>query len=179
VTIMGLEGAGLKSPLILTTLVSVPMVVKQVKIPVIAAGGIGDARTFLGALALGAEAVMLGTVFCAVKECPLADHYKQALIEADPYDPKWRDAILATSKAPDIQNLRDAVDSKAVWQAAAKAERTGVPSEGGTKAISLSIGFIDEIVTAKELIDKIIGDAEEILTTSGIGGWTLAPGSSL
>jgi NAD(P)H-dependent flavin oxidoreductase YrpB (nitropropane dioxygenase family) len=108
------------------------MVVRQVKIPVIAAGGIGDARTFLGALALGAEAVQLGTAFCTVKECPLADHYKQALVGADPYDPKWRDAILATSKAADIQNLRDAVESKAVMQAAAKAESTGIPKEAGS-----------------------------------------------
>jgi NAD(P)H-dependent flavin oxidoreductase YrpB (nitropropane dioxygenase family) len=172
---MGLEGAGLKSPLILTTFVSVPMAVEQMKIPVIAAGGIGDARTFLGALALGAEAVQLGTAFCAVKECPLADHYKQALVEANPYDPKWRDAVLATSKAEDIQSLRTAVDSKTVMQAAAKAESTGIPKEAGTGAISLAIGFIDEIVTAKELVDKIIGDAEEILTKTGIGGWTLAP----
>jgi NAD(P)H-dependent flavin oxidoreductase YrpB (nitropropane dioxygenase family) len=175
VCIMGLEGAGLKSPLILTTLVSVPMVVKQVKIPVIAAGGIGDARTFLGALALGAEAVQLGTAFCTVKECPLADHYKQALVDADPYDPKWRNAVLATSRPQDIQNLREAVGSKAVMQAAANAESTGIPKEAGTGAISLAIGFIDKIVTAKELIDKIVGEAEELLTTSGIGGWTLAP----
>jgi hypothetical protein len=60
-------------------------------------------------------------------------------------------------------------------QAAAKAESTGIPKEAGTGAISLAIGFIDQIVTAKELIDKIIGEAEEILTTSGIAGWTLAP----
>jgi len=179
VCIMGLEGAGLKSPLILTTLVSVPMVVKQVKIPVIAAGGIGDSRTFMGALALGAEGVQLGTAFCTVKECPLADHYKQALVRADPYDPKWRDAILATAKAEDIQNFKDAVESKAVMQAAAKAESTGIPKEAGTGAISLAIGLIDKIVTVKELIDKIIGEAEEILTTSGVGGWTLAPKSSI
>jgi len=87
----------------------------------------------------------------------------------------WRDAILATSKAEDIQNLRDAVESRAVMQAAAKAESTGIPKEAGTGAISLAIGFIDKIVTAKELIDKIIGEAEETLTTSGIGGWTWAP----
>jgi len=178
VVIMGLEGAGLKSPLVLTTLVSVPLVVKHVKIPVIAAGGIGDARTFLGALALGADAVQLGTAFCAVKECPLADRHKQALVEADPYDPKWRDAILATSKAEDIQNLKAAVDSKAVMRAAAKAESTGIPKEAGTGALSLAIGFIDRVMTAKELIDNIINEAEEILTAGGIGGWTLVPKST-
>jgi hypothetical protein len=37
----------------------------------------------------------------------------------------------------------------------------------------LAIGFIDEVLTAKELIDKIIGEAEEILVSGGIGGWRL------
>ncbi len=173
VCVMGLEGAGLKSPLVLTTLVTVPLVVKNVRIPVIAAGGIGDARTFLGALALGAEAVQLGTVFCAIKECPLSERHKQALVEADPYDPKWRDSILATSRVEDIQRLKVAMESKEIMRAAAKAESTGIPKEAGTGAISLAIGFVDKVVIAKELIDSIIGDAEEILTSKGIGGWRL------
>jgi hypothetical protein len=63
-------------------------------------------------------------------------------------------------------------------QAAAKAERTGIPEEAGTGAISLAIGFINEIVTVKELVDGIINGAEEILTCEGIGGWKLAPKES-
>jgi len=177
VCVMGLEGAGLKSPLILPTLVTVPLVVRQVKVPVIAAGGIGDARSFLAALAMGAEAAQLGTVFCAVTECPLAEHHKQAIVEADPYDPKWRGPILATPKAEDIQRLREASDSKEIAKATAKAESTGIPGEAGTGALSLSIGFIDRVLTTKELIDGIIGGAEEILTSGGIGGWRLVPGS--
>lgn len=179
VCVMGLEGAGLKSPLILPTLVNVALAVRHVKIPVIAAGGIGDARTFLGALALGAEAVQLGTVFCAVKECPLSERRKQALIDADPCDPRWRDPILSTSRAEDIRGLKDAMDSKSVMRAAAKAESTGIPKEAGTGALSLAVGFIDKVITVKELVDGIISGAEEILTTGGIGGWTLAPKSSI
>ena len=77
VCIIGVEGAGLRNASMLTTVVSVAMVVREVKIAVIAAGGIGDARTFLAALALGV--VLLGTAFCAVKECPISNRYKQAL----------------------------------------------------------------------------------------------------
>ena len=178
VCIMGIEGAGLKSPQILTTLVSVPMAVQQLKVPVIAAGGIGNARGFLAALAMGAEAVQLGTLFCTVKECPLAEHHKQVLVEANPFDPKWRDPILATPKAEDIRNLKDAGDTKQVMQAAAKAESTGIPKEAGTGALSLAIGFIDKVITVKELIDGIIGEAEDILTSGGIGGWRLIPPNS-
>jgi NAD(P)H-dependent flavin oxidoreductase YrpB (nitropropane dioxygenase family) len=178
VCIMGAEGAGLKSRLIIPTLVSVPMAVRRLKIPVIAAGGIGDARGFLAALAMGAEAVQLGTVFCAVRECPLAEHHKQALVAADPFDPKWRDPILATPTADDVRKLREATDTKEVMLAAARAESTGIPKEAGTGALSLAIGFIDHIQTVSELIDGIIGEAEEILTTRGIGGWRLVPPTS-
>jgi NAD(P)H-dependent flavin oxidoreductase YrpB (nitropropane dioxygenase family) len=178
VCIMGAEGAGLKSRLIIPTLVSVPMAVRRLKIPVIAAGGIGDARGFLAALAMGAEAVQLGTVFCAVRECPLAEYHKQALVAADPFDPKWRDPILATPTADDVRKLREATDTKEVMLAAARAESTGIPKEAGTGALSLAIGFIDRIQTVSELIDGIIGEAEEILTTRGIGGWRLVPPTS-
>ncbi|MFC2058676.1 NAD(P)H-dependent flavin oxidoreductase [Chloroflexota bacterium] len=174
VCVMGLEGAGLKNPTMLTTLVTIPMAVRHVKIPVIAAGGIGDARTFLAALALGAEAVLLGTVFCAVKECPLSEKHKQALVEADPYDPKWRDPILATPKPKDMEKLMQASGSKAIMQAAGYAERTRIPRSAGITTASLAIGFIDRVVTVKELIDSIIGEAEEILTSSGIGGCKLS-----
>jgi NAD(P)H-dependent flavin oxidoreductase YrpB (nitropropane dioxygenase family) len=174
VCIMGLEGAGLKSPMIIPTLVSVPMAAGRLRIPVIAAGGIGDARTFLAALALGAEAVQLGTVFCAVKECPLPEYNKQVLVEADPFDPRWRDPILSTPAAEEIRSLSEAEDTKSIAQAAAKAESTGIPKEAGTGALSLAIGFVEGVVSAGELIDRIVREAEKILTTGGIGGFKLA-----
>jgi len=178
VCIMGVEGAGLKSRLILPTLVSVPMAVRQLKIPVIAAGGIGDARGFLAALAMGADAVQMGTVFCAVKECPLSEEHKQAIVGADPFDPRWRDPILATPDAADVQKLKEATDTKEVMMAAAKMESTGIPAEAGTGALSLAIGFIDRVLTVRELIEGIIGEAEEILASGGIGGWRLSPPTS-
>ena len=175
VCIMGLEGAGLKSPNMLTTFVSVPLAARALKIPVIAAGGIGDARTFLGALALGAEAVLMGTVFCVVKECPLADRRKQVFVEADPYDPKWRDPILQTPTQEELQNLMAAQGTSEIMQAAGNAERAGVPKEGGLDTVSLAIGFINEVPTAKELVDSMIGGAEKILTSDGVGGWKAKP----
>jgi len=171
VCIMGLEGAGLKSHNLLTTMVTIPMAAKKLNIPIIAAGGIGDARGFLGALALGAEAVQLGSVFCAVKECKLADHRKQALVNADPYDPRWRDPILKTPKPEDLQRVMTASTTKEMLKAAGQAEDFGIPKEAGTGAISLAIGHIDEVLSVEELIEKMIGEAEEILRTKGIGGW--------
>jgi len=177
VCIMGVEGAGFKNPTTLTTFVSIPLVVKSVKIPVIAAGGIADGRTFLGALALGAEAVLLGTAFCAVKECPLSERRKRVLVKADPYDPKWRDPILATPTLESIQRVKDAKGDEAIAKAVGQAERSGseIPEGAGIRTASLAIGFINDIITVKQLIDGIISEAEEILTSRGIGGWTLSP----
>jgi len=171
ICIMGLEGAGLKNPSVLPTMVSMAMAAKQVKAPLIAAGGIGDGRTFLGALALGAEAVLLGTVFCAVKESPLAEKRKEALVMADPYAPEWRNPILATPMPEDLQRVQEAVGTREIMRAAGKAEDFGIPKSAGTGAISLSIGFIHKILTANELIDGIIREAEDILLSEGIGGW--------
>ncbi|MCG8632296.1 MAG: nitronate monooxygenase [Desulfobacterales bacterium] len=177
VCIMGLEGAGLKSPMILTTLVSIAMAAEKITIPVIAAGGIGDARTFLGALALGADGVQLGSAFCLVKESKLPDSRKQVLIKADPYDPKWRGPILASPTAADLQQVQEAEGTKEIMGAAHRAESFGFPQEAGTGTISLAIGFVNRVVTAKELIGEIMAGAGDILTNKGIGGFKLVPGT--
>lgn len=66
----------------LTTMSLVPQVCDAVKIPVIAAGGIGDGRGVCAALMLGAEAVQLGTRFLVAKECSVHQAYKDKIIKA-------------------------------------------------------------------------------------------------
>lgn len=177
VCIMGLEGAGLKSPNMLTTFVSVPLAVRALKIPVIAAGGIGEARTFLGALALGAEAVQLGTVFCAVKECQFSEQRKQVLVDADPYDPKWREPIFRTPTLEELKDMMAAQGTGEIKRTALKAEDSGFPKELGLANVSAAIGFIDKVPTSKEFIESVINGAEDILTSQGIGGWRAATNS--
>ncbi len=83
VTIVGLEGTGFKNPTQNTTLVNITMCKKLLKIPVIAAGGIGDARGFIGALAMGAEAVCFGSAIIATTESPASDAWKRQIITQD------------------------------------------------------------------------------------------------
>ncbi len=83
VTVVGLEGTGFKNPTQNTTLVNVTMCKKLLKIPVIAAGGIGDARGFLGALGMGADAVCFGSAIIATKESPASDAWKRQIITQD------------------------------------------------------------------------------------------------
>ena len=69
-----------------TTMSLVSQVVEACNIPVIAAGGIANGKTFNAALALGAEGIQAGTIFIASKEAPVSDAYKNIIIEARDID---------------------------------------------------------------------------------------------
>jgi NAD(P)H-dependent flavin oxidoreductase YrpB (nitropropane dioxygenase family) len=81
VTLVGLEGTGFKNRFSNTTLVNITMAKKFLNIPIIAAGGIGDARGFLAALFMGAEAVCFGTALMITDECPVSENIKNKWIE--------------------------------------------------------------------------------------------------
>lgn len=168
--VVGIEGEGEKAASHLTTLTTVSMATKMLKIPVIAAGGIGDGRTFLAALAMGAEAVYMGTAFMATKECPIAERYKQGLVNASPYDPEVRDRVFA----PPPPGLDELTRKQEVYQLVgdAKPHSTAhpMPVMGG----SMAVGAIERVVTVKELIDNIIREAEELLVGNSPLGRILA-----
>lgn len=83
VTLVGLEGTGFKHPLTNTTLVNITMGKRLLKIPIVAAGGVGNARGFLSAITMGAEAVCLGTALMATHECPAPEKAKMKWINQD------------------------------------------------------------------------------------------------
>ncbi len=89
VTIVGLEGTGFKNPNQNTTLINMTMARKLIKIPLIAAGGIGDARGFLAALAMGADAVCFGSAIMATKESPASETWKNQVLHQDIFDEKF------------------------------------------------------------------------------------------
>jgi len=78
----GMESGGLQGTNGVTTMVLVPAVVDAVKIPVVAAGGIGDKRGFRAAMALGAKGVQVGTRFIATHECIAHADFKKSLVES-------------------------------------------------------------------------------------------------
>jgi len=79
----GAESGGVQGFKGVSTMVLVPAAVDAVKIPVIAAGGIGDSRAYKAALALGAEGVQMGTRFIATKECIAHSIYKNTIVDSD------------------------------------------------------------------------------------------------
>ena len=78
----GYEGGGLRGPDEIPNLVLMPQVAEAVSIPIIASGGIIDARGYVAALALGAQGVQMGTRFVATHECIAHPRYKEALLGA-------------------------------------------------------------------------------------------------
>jgi len=180
VVIIGLEGTGFKSPMQLPSLIGIPWAVRQIKIPIIVGGGVGDSYGFMAALAMGAEAVYMGTAFLTTKECPIPDRYKQVLVEGSPADPRFRDRILGPKnpeKYNEVMGKRGSIPDDE-WLIELEAAMSNQPIEGGGLRIvveggdieaildfapgSLAIGVIDKVVTVKELIESIITGAEAI-----------------
>jgi enoyl-[acyl-carrier protein] reductase II len=79
----GVEGGGFKSALAASTMVLLPLVAEHVDLPIIAAGGICDARSAAAAVVLGAEGVQMGTRMLASAESAVHTNFKEAIVAAD------------------------------------------------------------------------------------------------
>ena len=86
ITLVGFEAAGHTGLDDLPLSIMIPLAVDALSIPVIAAGGVGDGRSFVSALALGASGVQIGTRLMASHECPASDTFKDWLIRTQATD---------------------------------------------------------------------------------------------
>ena len=148
IILVGLEGTGRKSPEQLPTMTTIIWGRRQIKVPLIAAGGIGDAHGFLAALGMGADGIMMGTAFVATKECPISDTAKKTIVMTSPDNPELRQQVMM------IGGWKTPVNTKPL--------PTG---PGRPQSISFAAGVIDSVPTVRELIDGIIHDAESILNS--------------
>ncbi|UCG84264.1 MAG: nitronate monooxygenase, partial [Dehalococcoidia bacterium] len=185
VVLVGLEGTAFKNISQLPTLTGTTSAARQLKIPLIAAGGIGDARGFLAALAMGAEGIYMGTRFLATKECPISDRHKQKLVETQPWEPEFRDRCLAPPRPEEYAKIMEKRDDMPQEEWLRKLEQVmfnratediddiDFNSDWGAEAAlsvaggSLAVGVIDKVMSVRELIDTIIRDAEHILSREG------------
>ena len=164
----------------LTTMALVPQVASAVSIPVIAAGGIGDGRGVAASFMLGAVGVQLGTRFLVAKECGVHPNYKAKVLKANdiatmatgrrlghpvrsiknPYTKEY-----ARLEYTDISDEElEAYGSGALYRAAVEGdEKTGCFLAGQIA------GMIDREQTAKEIIEEIFREAEDVL--NGAARW--------
>lgn len=137
------------------------------RVPLMAAGGIVDARTSKAAFDLGADGVFVGTAFLATKESPMSDHIKQLLIKYDAYDellfkaiPKYYRSIPGDLPKHLIELGDAGRPNKEVWNAANgyNGMRTGMllgDLEQGYASFGLGMSMIHEISTVDEVITKL------------------------
>jgi nitronate monooxygenase len=112
------------------TLPLVPAVVDAVApVPVIAAGGIGDARGVAAVLALGAEAALLGTRFLLADEMPIHEDYRRRLIAASETDAEWYPDLYDVGW-PDAPHRAIHNSTSEMWQTAGQPPLGGRPQEG-------------------------------------------------
>ncbi|MGB9802285.1 NAD(P)H-dependent flavin oxidoreductase [Desulfofundulus sp.] len=176
VIIVGFECGGHPGMDDVTTLILVPKAVDSVSIPVIAGGGIADARGFVAALALGAEGVVMGTRFIATKECPAHPKFKEWMVQARETDTtiiqrSIRNAarVIKNSAAEKVLEMetRGASLEELLTVISGRVGRRALfegDIEGGTFAMGQCVGLINEIKTVKEVIEEIVGSAEAVLT---------------
>ncbi len=156
------------------TLPLVPQVVDAVQIPVVAAGGIADGRGLAAALALGAAGIQMGTRFICATECIAHPNYKEKIRQAGD-----RSTVTAGhSIGHPVRALRNPMVREF-----ARLEKTGISDEDilefgegklrlavvdgdtihGSLMAGQSAGLVRDIAPARELVQRIVSDAEAIL----------------
>lgn len=177
VSIDGFECAGHPGEDDIPGLILIPAAANVVKIPMIASGGFGDARGLVAALALGAEGVNMGTRFMSTVESPIHQKVKEQIVANDE---RATDLIFRTlrntarvarntvsqevvakekegAKIEDLISLVSGKRGKVVYE-------EGDPNHGIWSA-GMVQGLIHDIPTCKELIDRMVSEAEELIAT--------------
>ncbi|MBN1665048.1 MAG: nitronate monooxygenase [Deltaproteobacteria bacterium] len=175
ISIDGYECAGHPGEDDVGGLVLIPAASDAMKVPIIASGGFSDGRGLIAALALGAEGINMGTRFMLTKECPIHQNVKDWLLNFQENDtmlllrayrntervartPRAKQAFGMEKSGVPIEELRSIISGS-------KGQRMyelGIVDEG-IITLGQCIGLIKDIPTTKELIDRIIAQATEIV----------------
>ena len=163
------------------TMALVPQVVDAVngKVPVVAAGGIYDGRGLIASLALGAEAVWIGTKFIATHEAHTGNGYKEKMLTMAEDDTVISKAYTGKTCRVARTEWTEHFDKhpeelqgfpgQAIATIQAGIDHLGVGPETtldvnkAFMAIGQAVGAIDEIVPAKQVVDEIMSQARETL----------------
>ncbi|MBC7263558.1 MAG: enoyl-[acyl-carrier-protein] reductase FabK [Chloroflexi bacterium] len=153
----------------------VPQVVDAVKVPVIAAGGIGDGRGLAAALALGAAGIQMGTRFICTTECVVHENYKQMIIRAGDRatittGESVGHAVRAlrnpmTRKFEEMEKKGGFTEAELIEFGTGKLRLAVVEGdvENGSFMAGQIAGMIHDVVPCRELIERIVTEAEGII----------------
>lgn len=169
----GFEAGGHNGREETTTFTLIPIVKEQVKIPVIAAGGIGTGRGMLAAMVLGADGVQVGSRFAATKESSAHHNFKNAIVDVKEGETQLTLKELAPVRLiknkfyqevqelyqqnPTVEEIRELLG-----RARAKKGMFEGDVENGELEIGQISGLIHDIKSAKEVIHEMIREYESV-----------------
>jgi nitronate monooxygenase len=176
VSIDGFEAAGHPGEDDVTSLVLIPLTRDAISLPIIASGGFADGRGLVGALGLGADGMNMGTRFVATKEAPVHDNVKQALVDHGERDTRLimrtlrnTERVLHNKTVDKVLEIESKGDTKIedivpfVSGLVGKEMLEDGDMEKGVLSAGQCMGFIRDIPTCRELLDRIMAEAEEII----------------
>ena len=177
VSVDGFECGGHPGEDDIPNFILLPRAADELKIPFVASGGMADGRSLVAALALGAQGMNMGTRFIATQEAPVHANVKQAIVAASELDTRLVmrplrntervlrnaavDRLLAKEKAlgADLK-FEDIIDEVAGVYPKIMLEGT---MDAGVWSCGMVAGLIHDIPTCKQLIDRIMAEAEALI----------------
>ena len=177
ISIDGFECAGHPGEDDIPGLVLIPAAADRVTLPLIASGGFADGRGLVAALALGADAINMGTRFMATVEAPIHENVKRQIVlnderATDLIYRKFHNTARVAKNAISQQILEISAQPESTFQdiaqlASGARGRANVMEngdvDGGIWSASMAQGLIRDIPTVAELVSNIVGSAEDIV----------------
>lgn len=177
VSVDGFECGGHPGEDDMPNMILLPRAEEELRIPFVASGGMADARSLVAALAMGAQGMNMGTRFIATKEAPVHENVKQALLKATELDTRLvMRALRNTERVLNNKNVEKLIDIERekgkdlkiqdiMDQVAGVYPKVMLEGEmdAGAWSCGMMVGLINDIPTCKELIDRIMADAEFII----------------
>jgi len=177
VSVDGFECGGHPGEDDIPNFILLPRAADELTIPFVASGGMADGRSLVAALALGAEGMNMGTRFIATKEAPVHDNVKQAIVAASELDTRLVmrslrntervlrnaavDRLLEKEKALGANlKFEDIIDEVAGVYPKIMMDGT---MDAGAWSCGMVAGLIHDVPTVKELIDRIMAEADTII----------------
>jgi NADH:quinone reductase (non-electrogenic) len=183
VSVDGFECGGHPGEDDIPNMILLPRAADELKIPFLASGGMADARSLVASLAMGAAGMNMGTRFIATKEAPVHENVKKALVAASELDTRLVMRPLRNTervlKNAGVQRLLEIEREKGASleitdildQVAGVYPKVMMEGEldAGAWSCGMVAGLIHDIPTVKELIDRIMADAEGLIRKRLLG----------
>jgi NADH:quinone reductase (non-electrogenic) len=177
VSVDGFECGGHPGEDDIPNMILLPRAADELKIPFVASGGMADGRSLVAALAMGAEGMNMGTRFIATKEAPVHQNVKDAIVASSELDTRLvmrplrnTERVLTNSAVERLLEIEkekgaDLQFTDVIEQVAGVYPRIMMNGEmdAGAWSCGMVAGLINDIPTCKELIDRIMAEAEAII----------------